>query len=398
MVGTRLCLAGLGFDKSYTLTLKTGLPDAGGVKLPNDETVPVELRDKPALVRFNGGIVLPRENAQGLPVTTINVDKLDLKVIRVGDRLLAQIQNATVDQTTVYGWDARELEQNQGALVWQGTMAVNNVKNDTVVTNIPIHDILKNRKPGAYVLIASDAAKKSGDQDRDFDQQKAAQWVVDSDIALTTFQSANPPPGQGLGLSVFARSYNDARPLAGVRLALVARNNNVLTTVTTGSDGRADFEAGFFRAIGGEEPVVVMAYGAGDDFSFLDLRRSAFDLTDRGVGGRDTPGPIDAFLYTERGVYRPGETVQAMAMLRDRIGAAIAAPLTLVAQRPDGVEAGRTIVARRPAAGGRRGRLGAGAVALRRPMAAGRFPPMSIPRPPPSAGSSSTLPISCRSA
>jgi uncharacterized protein YfaS (alpha-2-macroglobulin family) len=344
VVSDRLCLAGLAFDKTYTLTLKTGFPDAGGMKLPNDETVPVELRDKPALVQFAGGIVLPRRNAAGVPVTTVNVAKLDLKVIRVGDRLLSQIQNATVDQTTVYGWDARELEQNQGALVWQGTMAVNNVKNDTVVTLVPLHDILKNRKPGAYVLIASDAAKKSGDADRDFGQQKAAQWVIDSDIALTSFQSANPPPGQGLGLSVFARSYNDAQPLSGVRLALVARNNNVLATVTTGSDGRADFEAGLFRATGGDEPVVVMAYGANSDFSFLDLRRGAFDLTDRGVGGRSSPGPIDAFLYTERGVYRPGETVQAVTMLRDRIGAAITAPLTLVAQRPDGVEAGRITV------------------------------------------------------
>jgi uncharacterized protein YfaS (alpha-2-macroglobulin family) len=56
---------------------------------------------------------------------------------------------------------------------------------------------------------------------------------------------------------------------------------------------------------------------AGDDFSFLDLRRPAFDLTDRGVGGRASPGPVDAYLYTERGVYRPGETVQSVAMLRD---------------------------------------------------------------------------------
>jgi uncharacterized protein YfaS (alpha-2-macroglobulin family) len=342
VVDTRLCLAGLAFDKTYNVTLKTGLPDANGVKLPNDETLPVELRDKPSVVRFAGGIILPRENAQGLPVTTVNIDKLDIKLIRVGDRLLAQIQNATVDQTTVYGWDARELEQNQGALVWQGTMAVNGIRNDTTVTLLPIHEILKNRKPGAYVVIASDAAKKSGDQDHDFSREMAAQWVVDSDIALTSFQSANPPPGQGLGLTVFARSYNDARPLGGVKLALVARNNNVLATVTTGSDGRADFEAGYFRATGGEEPVVVMAYGANEDFSFLDLRRGAFDLTDRGVGGRPTPGPIDAFLYTERGVYRPGETVQAVAMLRDRIGAALTAPLTLVAQRPDGVEAGRT--------------------------------------------------------
>jgi uncharacterized protein YfaS (alpha-2-macroglobulin family) len=345
VVDARLCLSGLAFDKTYNVTLKTGLPAADGTKLPNDETLPVELRDKPALVRFAGGIILPRENAQGLPVTTVNIDRLDLKVIRVGDRLLSQIQNATVDQTSVYGWDARELERNQGALVWQGSMAVANVRNDAVVTLIPLHDILKNRKPGAYVLIASDAAKKSGNEDRDLGRQMAAQWVIDSDIALTSFQSANPPPGAGLGLSVFARSYASARPLSGVRLTLVARNNNVLATVTTGSDGRADFEAGLFRATGGDEPVVVMAYGAADDFSFLDLRRSAFDLTDRGVGGRSPPGPLDAFLYTERGVYRPGETVQAVAMLRDRVGAAVSAPLTLVAQRPDGVEAGRAIMA-----------------------------------------------------
>ncbi len=80
------------------------------------------------------------------------------------------------------------------------------------------------------------------------------------------------------------------------------------------------------------------------DFSFLDLRRSGFDLTDRGVSGREAPGPIDAFLYTERGVYRPGETVQSTTMLRDRVGAAISSVLTLIATRPDGLEVARTTV------------------------------------------------------
>ena len=76
-----------------------------------------------------------------------------------------------------------------------------------------------------------------------------------------------------------------AKPLGNVKLTLVARDNNVLATVTTNSDGRADFDPGLFKATGGDEPVVVMAYGASGDFSFLDLRRPAFDLTDRGVGG-----------------------------------------------------------------------------------------------------------------
>jgi uncharacterized protein YfaS (alpha-2-macroglobulin family) len=50
-------------------------------------------------VRFSGGIVLPRDNADGLPITTVNIDKLKLKLIRVGDRLLSQIESGTVDET-----------------------------------------------------------------------------------------------------------------------------------------------------------------------------------------------------------------------------------------------------------------------------------------------------------
>jgi len=337
VVDERLCVSGFDFKTTYNVTLKAGLPDAAGDKLLDEETVPVELRDKPSVVRFTGGIVLPRDNAQGVPVTTVNIAKLRVKLIRVGDRLLSQIESGVVDQTSLYQWNDNDIENAQGKLVWSGTMDVNDVKNDSVVTLIPINQILKDRKPGAYVLLAMDAAKKT-DDDNSYDSDDiAAQWVVDSDIALTTFKGAS-------GMSVFARSYASAKPLSGVKLSLVARDNNELASVTTDASGRADFESGLMNATGGEEPVVVMAYGPGDDFSFLDLRRPAFDLTDRGVSGRETPGPIDAFLYTERGVYRPGEVVQASAMLRDRVGAAQSAPMTLIATRPDGLEFARTTI------------------------------------------------------
>jgi hypothetical protein len=118
VVDTRLCLAGLDFGRTYNVTLKAGLPSAGSDQLVEAETVPVELRDKPSLVRFSGGIVLPRDNSAGVPVTTVNVAKLALKIIRVGDRLLAQIQTGTVDDTTLYRWGAKELEDNQGT--WSG--------------------------------------------------------------------------------------------------------------------------------------------------------------------------------------------------------------------------------------------------------------------------------------
>ncbi|HEX3674175.1 MAG TPA: alpha-2-macroglobulin [Rhizomicrobium sp.] len=356
---TRLCIAGLSFNQTYTVTLKRGLPDAAGEKLPDSETIPVTLSDKPSIVRFSGGIVLPRDNADGVPVTTVNVDRLKLKLIRVGDRLLSQIESGTVDETTLYSYNDTDLETAQGSVVWKGTMDVANVKNDSVVTLVPIRDLLKDEKPGAYVLVAIDAAKAkkadsdTGDEDDSSTGEAATQWVIDSDIALTTFNGTS-------GLTVFSRSYASARPIAGVKLTLVARDNDILATTTTNAEGRADFDAGFFSGKGGDEPVVVMAYNGGD-FSFLDLRRPVFDLTDRGVGGRDVPGPVDAYLYTERGIYRPGETIKAVAMMRNNVGASVtSSPLTLIATRPDGVEFSRTTV---PAAA-----LQAGAAAWSLPL------------------------------
>ncbi len=186
-------------------------------KLTEDETVPVELRDKPSLVRFSGGIVLPRQNADGVPVTTVNIAKLRLKIIRVGDRLLSQIESGTVDETTLLCLEGQRPGKQPGRARLAGHDGrPANVKNDSVTTLVPINDILKGKPPGAYVLIAMDAAQ---DETKDYYDEGtiAAQWVVDSDIALTTFQ------GTASGLTVFARSYATAHPMGGVKLNLVAQ-------------------------------------------------------------------------------------------------------------------------------------------------------------------------------
>lgn len=62
-------------------------------------------------------------------------------------------------------------------------------------------------------------------------------------------------------------------------------------------------------------------------------------------------GEQQAVLVTDRGIYRPGETVNVTALLRDRKGAALSSqPLILVLTRPDGVDARRVTLA--PRAGG----------------------------------------------
>src|SRR4029079_11636612 len=121
----------------------------------------------------------------------------------------------------------------------------------------------------------------------------------------------------------------------------LARNNEVLGTVKTDSRGYARFDAGLQRGEGRLAPAALVAEKTDGDYPFLDLSTAAFDLTDRGVKGRNPPGPIDAFAYTDRGVYRPGEQVHLAALARDSIGKASGVPVTVIFSRPDGVEHSR---------------------------------------------------------
>ena len=79
---------------------------------------------------------------------------------------------------------------------------------------------------------------------------------------------------------------------------------------------------------------MLVAESATGEYAFLDLTSGAFDLTDRGVKGRETPGPLDGFVYTERGVYRPGEDVHIAALVRDAAGKAASLPVTLDRHAP----------------------------------------------------------------
>src|SRR5690606_4804364 len=127
-------------------------------------------------------------------------------------------------------------------------------------------------------------------------------------------------------------------PLEGVEIELLARNNEVLGTATTDAEGRALLSPGLMRGTAGMAPSAITAKRGEHDFVFLDLTRPGFDLSDRGVTGRKAPGAVDVFAWTERGVYRAGETVHAAALARDASADAVEnLPLTFVFERPDGV-------------------------------------------------------------
>jgi uncharacterized protein YfaS (alpha-2-macroglobulin family) len=119
---------------------------------------------------------------------------------------------------------------------------------------------------------------------------------------------------------------------------MVAVNNEILGEATTDASGRTAFAPGLSRGTGGNAPQLITVENGDGDYAFLDIDRAAFDLSDRGVTGRPAPGPLDLYATTERGVYRPGESVFVTALLRDVQAKAVTGlPLTLTLERPDGV-------------------------------------------------------------
>ena len=356
----QICVEGLKHGERYAIVIREGLPSAVGESLLKSADYEIYVRDRSPQAHFAGkAYVLPRQGQLGAPLTTVNTSKVAIDVYRIGDRnLLAQTSRDDFLKPITPS-RAGEIELQDGVKVWSGSMDVASELNKDVVTDFPLLDAVGKLQPGVYLVTArpwKGAKAPSGESsDEGDDSAVATQWMVVSDLGLTTFSGDD-------GLHASVRSLASAAPLAGVEVRLVARNNEVLASKTTGADGRVDFDPGLSRGAGGSAPGLLVAT-LGDDYGFLNLTQSAFDLTDRGVSGREAPGALDAFLYTERGVYRSGETVFVTALLRDGKG---------VGQERSAADARRQASRRRRIQARERRRSGArrsrprGAAALRR--------------------------------
>ena len=146
------------------------------------------------------------------------------------------------------------------------------------------------------------------------------------------------------GVNVFLNSLATTDAKAGVEVRLMARNNEVLAIRTTDAQGFVRFEAGLARGEGGLSPAMLIA-DAKTDYAFLNLKSPAFDLSDRGVAGRVTvSGSTRSSTRSAASTApaRPSTSRRCCAMRR--ASAVTGVPLTLVVERPDGVEYRRTIV------------------------------------------------------
>jgi uncharacterized protein YfaS (alpha-2-macroglobulin family) len=330
----QLCVEGLKHGERYGVTLRAGLPSTVKETLSKSAELTIYVRDRKPMARFAGkAYVLPRTGQRGIPVVSVNTKAVAISVYRISDRNLIDTVIGRDFQRNLYPYEIERLTDTRGVKVWNGELSVEQTLNAEITTAFPVDQAIGDVASGVYVMTAQPKGATSDDYG-----SMSTQWFIVSDMGLAAYSGSD-------GINVFVNSLATTEPKAQIEVRLMSRGNEILGTKKTDAAGRIAFEAGLSRGEGALSPAMLIASDAKGDYAFLNLKGPAFDLSDRGVKGRPAAAGLDAFVYTERGVYRSGETVHVMSLLRDAQGsAAVNVPLTLVVERPDGIEYRRVAV------------------------------------------------------
>jgi len=192
-------------------------------------------------------------------------------------------------------------------------------------------------------LTLRDQGKKGSQDINDYrtSRDKDSRLLIVTDLGILA--KTNKDGSQ----DVFVQSIAKGEPLAGIKVELIGRNGLSLETRTTDASGKVSLPKLSEQYRREKTPLLILAR-SGDDMSFLPYnsygRRLNFSRFD--TGGIETeidPNSLSAYLFSDRGLYRPGEQIHLGNILRtqDWKSALEGIPLELEITDPRGMQAYR---------------------------------------------------------
>lgn len=279
----------------YVLTLKKGFLALNGTELEHEFSTALEMKEADPYFDFvTQGIFLPRKGNLKVGIESVNIEKLELSI----DRIFANNLVHFLHTNNMYSrWFQRG---HLGQHVARKEIDIQGERNLKVVTTVDMRDYLDEKKEGIYVLTLRRPEQR---------WTSSVKWVRITDLGVMAKIGHDQ-------MRVYVNSLENTRPQEGVTVSLISRTNQLLLEGVTNSEGIVDFED-YRQAIEGFEPFVITAQ-KGRDFSFSKLADCRLPLSDFDVGGAPVlKEGYEAFLYSDRGVYRPGDTVHLVTVVRD---------------------------------------------------------------------------------
>jgi uncharacterized protein YfaS (alpha-2-macroglobulin family) len=300
-------------DKGYAITLKKGLRGKLGGTLKEDYQHSITFGELEADIRFTNskGVYLSKLGGQQVEVRITSVAKVKLIISKIYESNLLAAQR--------YGYYARETSANEnyydeGYYDYGGDYVLGDViyEKEIDTRSLP-------KSAGGRLLDLSQFEDRLPDfkgiyhvSVRSVDDYwvRDSRFIAISDLGLIAREGKDK-------MLVFVNSLKTSKGISGVNILVYGTNNQLLGTAATNGDGAAEISFDQ-KDYAGFRPAMVIARTA-DDFNYLPFTETRINTSRFDVGGkRDNSTGLDAYIYPERDIYRPGEKINFAVILRDR--------------------------------------------------------------------------------
>jgi uncharacterized protein YfaS (alpha-2-macroglobulin family) len=301
--------------KEYKLTLKAGVKGRIGGTLKEDYTHSVAFGQLEPSIKFTNskGVYLTPKGAKNIEVQIINVPQVQVSIYKIYENNLLASNRYGYSDDGYEGSGENYVDESGernygnelqfGDKVYETTINTKDLpkKGNSRLFKFDFPDKLKEYK-GLYRMTIRSQSQYYLNESR---------FVSLSDIGLIAKDGRDK-------MYVFANSIKSAESMAGVTVSVYGINNQAMGSAVTNNEGVAEIEMKH-RDLSGFKPAMIIAKTNGGDFNYMPFNTTRVETSRFEVGGkRANSTGLDAFVYAERDMYRPGETVHASVIIRDQ--------------------------------------------------------------------------------
>ncbi|MBN2707819.1 MAG: alpha-2-macroglobulin family protein [Calditrichaceae bacterium] len=313
----------------YKLIVEKGLRSRWATALKTAFSEQVAFEDMLPEIRFsNDGVFLTTSNKKKVMFQTVNVKKVYLNVMKVFESNLGQfLQMEQIDGSKTRRDEFTYNIDRVGVSVFRDTLGIGTERNRWLQHELDLQKLIKTEEKGLYLISLNfnkdDMLYDISDKNLQYRRNRGNSYyddpasygyiyahgkiykpIVITDIGLVYKQA-------GQTRHIYATDLLSSKPMSGVKISLMTYQNQVIAEAVTDGQGMAEF-----RNIK-DQVFYVLAEKSGQRSvikpSEMSWNLSTFDThgVEAGIKG------VQAFIYTERGVYRPGDPVNISAIIRN---------------------------------------------------------------------------------
>ena len=283
---------------TYAVTIASGLTDIFGQSLGQDARAQFSIGPMEAFLTAgsHGPITILDPYAEPtFPIYTVNLYAVNVRAYRVAPEQYVEYQQWRSNR-----WRDDRIEP-PGELVMERKVEINRQFDTVIETAIDLTPALDGGTGHIILYIEPEGGMLSALLNRQLQETRIISWVQVTEIGLDAFVDADE-------MFVWANSLTDGAPLSGVEVTLWPQDVQEVTDVTGSARLRLP-----------RNSSQLLIARRGDDVTFLPENRYEYYRTETGWNGwqqRAERADIRYYVFDDRNMYRPGETVSVKGWMR----------------------------------------------------------------------------------